>query len=104
MKIQVRINEEGALKNQRYAFTDRYTLLSELMQNARRAGASEVRIDYDRRARMLSVLDDGSGIDDFQTLLTFSESGWDSATRDEERPFGVGFSKSASFPPSTKVL
>ena len=93
MKIQVRINEEGALKNQRYAFTDRYTLLSELMQNARRAGASEVRIDYDRRARMLSVLDDGSGIDDFQTLLTFSESGWDSATRDEERPFGVGFSK-----------
>ena len=40
MKIQVRINEEGALRNQRYAFTDRFTLVSELLQNARRAAAT----------------------------------------------------------------
>ena len=29
----------GALRNQRYAFTNRFTLVSELLQNARRAGA-----------------------------------------------------------------
>lgn len=39
MKIQVRINEEGALRNQRHAFSNRFTLVSELLQNARRAGA-----------------------------------------------------------------
>ena len=34
MKIQVRINEEGALRNQRHAFSSRYTLVTELLQNA----------------------------------------------------------------------
>jgi|GEM_PF-6823483 len=29
MKIQVRFNEEGALRNQRFAFTDRFTLVTE---------------------------------------------------------------------------
>ena len=47
MQIQVRINEEGALRNQRYAFTNRFTLVSELLQNARRAGAACIEIHYD---------------------------------------------------------
>ena len=29
MKIQIRINEEGALRNQRHAFSNRFTLVSE---------------------------------------------------------------------------
>jgi hypothetical protein len=33
MQVRVQINEQGALRNQRYAFSDRYTLVSELMQN-----------------------------------------------------------------------
>ena len=93
MQIQVRINEEGALRNQRYAFTDRLTLVSELLQNARRAGATRVEIRYDAAAQVLQVHDDGCGLDDFQELLSFHESGWDAATSIEERPFGVGFSK-----------
>lgn len=93
MQIQVRINEEGALRNQRYAFTDRFTLVSELLQNARRAGATRVEIHYDAAVQGLLVLDDGCGLDDFQKLLSFHESGWDAATSIEERPFGVGFSK-----------
>ena len=47
MQIQVRINEAGALRTQRYAFTDKYTLVSELMQNARRAGARRIEILHD---------------------------------------------------------
>jgi hypothetical protein len=93
MQIQVRINEEGALRNQRFAFTDRFTLVSELLQNARRAGATSIVIDHDAEARTLTVRDNGCGIDDFQKLLTFNESGWDEPTRDAENPFGVGFSK-----------
>jgi hypothetical protein len=93
MQIQVRINEEGALRNQRYAFTNRFTLVSELLQNARRAGAACIEIHYDAATQVLSVHDDGCGLEDFQKLLSFHESGWDAATAAEERPFGVGFSK-----------
>lgn len=93
MQVQVRINEEGMLRNQRYAFTDKFTLISELMQNTRRAGASRIEIEYDEKFKILRVIDDGCGIADFQKLLTFNESGWNAATCIEERPFGIGFSK-----------
>jgi hypothetical protein len=93
MQIQVRINEEGTLRNQRYAFTDRFTLISELLQNARRAGATQIEIRHDAASKVLLVTDDGRGIDDFQKLLSFNESGWNASTCAEERPFGVGFSK-----------
>lgn len=93
MQIQVRINEEGTLRNQRYAFTDRFTLISELLQNARRAGATQIELRYDAASKVLLVTDDGRGIDYFQKLLSFNESGWDASTCAEERPFGVGFSK-----------
>jgi hypothetical protein len=92
MQIQVRVNEEGALRNQRFAFTDRFTLVSELLQNARRAGATHIEVDYDAGTQILVVQDNGGGLDDFQKLLSFHESGWDDATSAEERPFGVGFS------------
>ena len=91
MQIQVRVNEEGALRNQRFAFTDRFTLVSELLQNARRAGATHIEVDYDAGTQILVVQDNGGGLDDFQKLLSFHESGWDDATSAEERPFGVGF-------------
>lgn len=93
MQIQVRVSEEGALRNQRHAFTDRYTLASELLQNARRAGAVRIDIDYDPTTRRLRIRDNGRGIEDFQKLLDFNESGWDEATKKHEHPFGVGFSK-----------
>ena len=93
MQIQVRVNEEGALRNQRYAFTDKYTVVTELLQNARRAGAKRIEVLHDEAAGVLRVIDDGCGIDDFQKLLTLNESGWDHDVRAEERPFGIGFSK-----------
>lgn len=93
MQIQVHINEEGTLRNQRYAFSNRFTLISELLQNARRASATQIDIRYDADTRILQVADDGCGLDDFQKLLSFNESGWDASTCAEEHPFGVGFSK-----------
>lgn len=93
MKVQVRVNERGALRNGRFAFTNKLTLVSELLQNARRAGATQVTIDHDATARRLTVIDDGCGIEDFQRLLTFNESGWDEDTIRTEHAFGLGFSK-----------
>lgn len=93
MKIQVRINEEGVLRNQRFAFTDRLTLVTELLQNARRAGAHHIVIDHQEEARLLRISDDGQGIEDFQKLLSFHESGWDDGVVAQEHPFGIGFTK-----------
>ena len=93
MKVQVRINERGALRNGRFAFTHKLTLVSELLQNARRAGATQVSIEHDAKAQRLTVIDDGCGIEDFQRLLTFNESGWDEDTIRTEHAFGLGFSK-----------
>lgn len=93
MRIQVRINEEGTLRNQRYAFTDRFTLVSELLQNARRAGAFHITMDHDAEAKTLTIRDDGHGISDFQKLLSFNESGWNDDIAERECPFGAGFTK-----------
>ncbi|MCD9026752.1 ATP-binding protein [Luteimonas sp. BDR2-5] len=67
--------------------------MSELLQNARRAGASRAVVDYDPATRVLRVEDDGCGVKDFQSLFELHESGWDASLREQEHPFGVGFSK-----------
>lgn len=103
-QVAVRINEGNLLKNLRYAFSNRYTIVSELLQNARRAGASYVVVEYDAAAQTLMVRDDGGGIDDFQKLFTFGESGWDDTTVANETAFGLGFTKSLYAAKSCTVL
>ena len=93
-RIAVCVNGAKLLAALRYAFTNKYTVVTELMQNARRAKASFVAIDYDARAHRLTVRDDGVGIADWQKLFTVGESGWDPATANDEHAFGVGFMKS----------
>ena len=93
-QVAVRINESNLLKNLRYAFSNRYTIVTELMQNARRAGASYVVVEYDVAAQTLMVRDDGVGIDDFQKLFSFGESGWEESLVASETAFGLGFTKS----------
>ncbi|GAA0309188.1 hypothetical protein GCM10009087_19030 [Sphingomonas oligophenolica] len=69
-----------------------FDVLTELLQNARRAGASHVDIDtYDLAGHpTLIVRDDGSGIDDPAKLVTLGDSGWDDAIADREDPAGMG--------------
>lgn len=92
MHVQVTVDEEGALRNGRFAFSNRFTLVTELLQNARRAGATSVEIEYDVETQILRIKDDGVGIEDFQSLLTINKSGWSEETKSQELPFGVGFS------------
>ena len=46
-QIAVCVNPAKLLASLRYAFTNKYTVVTELMQNARRAKASCVGVDYD---------------------------------------------------------
>jgi hypothetical protein len=64
--------------------------LNELLQNARRAGASRVTIALSEEPR-LTIADDGIGITDPQTLLTLGESDWTEETQQQESPAGMGF-------------
>ena len=60
----------------------------ELLQNARRAGAKQVEITND--SGIVTVRDDGCGIDDFAKLLDLGGSGWEEDYEASEDPAGVG--------------
>ena len=87
----LKVNQGNLVKNLRFSFTDSCTVIAELMQNARRAGATQVEIDFAPETKTLVVRDDGCGIDCYQTLFTIAESGWDAEVVEQEHPFGLGF-------------
>jgi hypothetical protein len=60
----------------------------EILQNARRAGATQVNII--NKDGFVTVRDNGSGIEDFSTLLDLGDSDWDEAMEKAEDPAGVG--------------
>ena len=60
----------------------------EILQNARRAGATEVTITNE--GGLVAVRDNGKGIDDFEKLLDLGGSGWDEKMEAGEDPAGVG--------------
>lgn len=68
-------------------------ILSELCQNARRAGATKLVIDsYSSEGqRVIRITDDGIGIADPQALLSLGQSEWSDGTKKSEDPAGMGF-------------
>ena len=60
----------------------------EILQNARRAGATTVQIT--NTDGVVIVRDNGSGIDDFAALLDMGGSGWEADLEASEDPAGVG--------------
>jgi hypothetical protein len=85
------VNEGHFIAQIKNFFTNSTSALGEAMQNARRAGANSVTFDFNAKKKILTITDDGSGIPDFQDLLTIAKSGWNEATEKQERPFGIGF-------------
>ena len=67
-------------------------IFTELLQNARRAGATQVSVTTDHADDVVWIIvnDDGAGISDPQMLLTFGESDWDGDVQDNEDPAGMG--------------
>jgi hypothetical protein len=60
----------------------------EILQNARRADATEVQIT--NAENLITVRDNGRGIEEFKKLLDLGSSGWDDAIELSEDPAGVG--------------
>ena len=69
-------------------------IANELLQNARRAGATSVTsiIDEPEAERTLvTIKDDGRGVASPQELLSLGKSRWDEETELREDPAGMGF-------------
>ena len=64
--------------------------LHEILQNARRSGATSVAITRDLANGRITVSDDGRGIGDPRTLLAFGRSGWPKDLHGAEHPAGMG--------------
>lgn len=84
------VSRDGIVRTLRDQFTSRLTFLAELLQNARRAGATAVRIEWDARTHTLTVEDDGAGIADFAAVFTIGRSDWSPEVLERENPFGIG--------------
>ena len=91
MSIALKVNEQSLIQNLRFAFSKGTTYLSELLQNARRAGASKIELTIDWKAGQVDVVDDGAGIADLQKVLSIAESGWGPEIMETETPYGMGF-------------
>ncbi|MDD5458133.1 MAG: ATP-binding protein [Phycisphaerae bacterium] len=86
--ICARVSEKLLTKAQRLFTGTIDGRVIEILQNARRATATEVRIT--NRDGFVTVEDNGRGIDDFQKLLDLGGSGWDEKLEAGEDPAGVG--------------
>lgn len=85
--IRLQTNQHRLIANLRHAFNQR-SMLGELLQNARRAQASEIRIYVTDDC--IAIHDNGSGIEDLQSLIHIAESGWKASIRERENAFGMG--------------
>jgi hypothetical protein len=87
--IQAQVSSSTLSKVSRLFNASLTDCLNELLQNARRAGASTVKITLPAD-RYLTIEDDGTGISNSQTLLTLGESNWSEETQQQEAPAGMG--------------
>ena len=89
--VRASINQRRYFENMGQAYASSFSIIGEVMQNARRAGASKVEFVADFEKQSLEVIDDGCGIEDFQNLIELATSGWQSEqVQLSEKPFGMG--------------
>ena len=89
--IQASVNEKKFFSSMKHSFASSFSIIPEMMQNSRRAGATKVEFTFNPDTKTLVVSDDGEGIDNFAVLLSLCDSGWDQSTMQADNPFGMGF-------------
>lgn len=94
--IHARVGSGALDKADRLFRNDDTGTFVELLQNSRRAGATVVEVtitepDPSALSSVVTIHDNGRGIQDFAQLLTLWESGWDQTTKTTEDPAGIGF-------------
>jgi len=87
-ELHVRADARSILRNILNYFSDNHAYI-QLLQNARRAEASEVRIDLNTGTGTLTVTDNGHGVIDPQDLLNIGKSEWSQGIK-AEHPAGMG--------------
>lgn len=92
--IQAQVSASFINKADRLFSNNLADIFIELLQNARRAGASIISVetadDPDRGTEIIFA-DNGHGIDDFSFLLNLGDSDWNEAVERTEDPAGMGF-------------
>ncbi len=86
--IQAKVNKRLLSKADRLFTGTLDGRIIEILQNARRAGATEVTVT--NKDGLVTVRDNGCGIGDFSKLLDLGDSDWDPALEEAEDPAGVG--------------
>lgn len=92
--MKLSINTSRTIENIGSIFTNSEKVISELIQNARRAGATTVNITEtlsDTGIKTICVQDDGAGIQNFNALFSLSDSAWSDNITAQDQPFGIGF-------------
>lgn len=89
--IKLQVETENLIGNLRYTFATASSMVKELLQNSRRAGATLITLDLDLEQSYIRITDDGCGIDDFSKLLKVSKSGWSDDVKKAEAAFGMGW-------------
>lgn len=105
--ITAGVSVSGMVRNLANVFSTGNTFISELIQNSRRAGATEIHVmctEDTNNSVHIMVSDNGAGIEDFQKLLMLAESGWDSDVKEKESPFGMGFFSALLAGEETSIL
>jgi hypothetical protein len=86
--IQARVNPRLLSKADRLFTGTLDGRIIEILQNARRAGAT--RVDITNKEGLVTVSDNGRGIADFSALLDLGKSDWQEGIETAEDPAGVG--------------
>ena len=87
--IRARISAGALDKAIRFFNAGFEAIFNELLQNARRASAT--RVEIIEEPDHIIVRDDGVGMRNPETLLSFGKSGWEGETARLEDPAGMGF-------------
>lgn len=88
--VRAGMNEKKFFAKMGQLFASRFSVLGELMQNARRAGATRIDFTVDADSKTLSCQDNGHGINDFAALVMLMDSDWDEGVVLHDNPFGMG--------------
>ena len=99
--IRARVHDGALRRVTKFFSSTPADIFSELLQNARRAGANRVNVDTEGLPERegggirVTVTDDGTGVGDAAVLLSFGETGWDEATALNEDAAGMGLTSLA---------
>ena len=86
--IQASIHQDAINRVSQFFNATTPDILNELLQNARRSGAS--RIEITAGDGRVTITDDGHGIKDPAAILAFGQTEWEKKTTLSEHPAGMG--------------